>query len=37
METVLIGSTLLGSFVTAFWLQKAALEALFRALNPNRN
>lgn len=36
MDTLLIGATLVGSFATAFVLQKAALEALLRALEPNR-
>jgi hypothetical protein len=32
----LIGATLIGSFATAFVLQKAALEAVLRAINPER-
>ncbi len=36
METFVMGATLVGSFATAFVLQKAALEALFRAMDPNR-
>jgi hypothetical protein len=31
-----VGATLVGSFATAFVLQKAALEALFRAMDSNR-
>jgi hypothetical protein len=37
METFVIGATLAGSFATAFVLQKAALEALFRAMDANRH
>jgi hypothetical protein len=37
MDTVLIGATLMGSFAAAFVLQKAALEALFRALDLHRH
>jgi hypothetical protein len=37
METFVIGATLVGSFATAFVLQKAALEALFRAMDANRH
>jgi len=36
METFVIGAALVGSFVTAFVLQKAALEALFWAMDPHR-
>ena len=36
METFLIGTTLLGSFIGAFMLQKAALEGLFRLMNAER-
>jgi len=36
METFVVGATLVGSFATAFVLQKAALEALFRAMGRNR-
>ena len=36
METVLIAATLLGSFVGAFAIQKAALEGLFRIMDPTR-
>jgi hypothetical protein len=36
MEALVIGVTLLGSFVGAFALQKAALEGLFRAMNADR-
>jgi hypothetical protein len=36
METLVIGGTLLGSFVGAFMIQKAALEGLFRILNTER-
>jgi hypothetical protein len=32
MEAVVLASTLIGSFATAFFLQKAALEALLRAM-----
>jgi len=32
METIIVGVTLVGSFVTAWSLQKAALEALFRVM-----
>ncbi len=37
MEAVVIGATLVGSFATAFMLQKAALNALFRAMDPQRH
>ena len=33
MEALIIGGTLAGSFVAAFYLQKAALEALLRAIS----
>jgi hypothetical protein len=36
METLVIGGALLGSFVGAFMIQKAALEGLFRILEPER-
>jgi len=36
METLVIGGTLLGSFVGAFVIQKAALEGLFRILTAER-
>jgi len=36
MDTLVIGGTLLGSFVGAFMIQKAALEGLFRALKAER-
>ncbi len=36
METVLIGATLVGSFATAFVLQKAALHMFFRAMGVDR-
>ncbi len=36
MEGVVIGMTLLGSFVGAFALQKAALEGFFRILGAER-
>jgi hypothetical protein len=36
METFVVGATLVGSFATAFVLQKAALEALFRAMDASR-
>jgi hypothetical protein len=36
MDTFVIGAALLGSFATGFVLQKAALEALFRAMDPHR-
>jgi hypothetical protein len=36
MELVVIGATLMGSFVGAFVLQKAALEGLFRIMDPQR-
>jgi len=36
METLVIGGTLLGSFVGAFVIQKAALEGLFRILAAER-
>ena len=37
MDTVVIGATLMGSFAAAFVLQKAALGALFRAMDPQRH
>jgi len=36
METVVIGGTLLGTFVGALWIQKAALDGLFRILMARR-
>jgi len=36
MEALTIGSALVGSFATAFWLQKATLEAVFKALELGR-
>jgi hypothetical protein len=36
MEAVLIAATLLGSFVGAVALQKAALEGLLRAMDADR-
>jgi hypothetical protein len=36
METLVIGGALLGSFVGAFVIQKAALEGLFRILRAER-
>ena len=36
MEAIVVGATLLGSFATAFLLQKAALEAFFRAMDADR-
>ncbi|MFB3827102.1 MAG: hypothetical protein ACE15B_10045 [Bryobacteraceae bacterium] len=36
MDTVLIGATLVGSFATAFLLQKAALHMFFRAMETDR-
>lgn len=36
MEAVVITATLFGSFVTAWAIQKTALEALFRVMEPNR-
>ena len=36
MEAFVITTTLLGSFVGAFALQKAALEGLFRMMDPER-
>ena len=36
MEAVVIAGTVLGSFVGAFALQKAALEGLFRMMNADR-
>jgi hypothetical protein len=36
METLVIGGALLGSFVGAFVIQKAALESLFRILGAER-
>ena len=36
MEAFVIGATLVGSFLGAFALQKAALEGLFRLMGPPR-
>ena len=36
MEAFVIAGTLLGSFVGAFALQKAALEGLFRMMSADR-
>ena len=36
METLLIGGTVLGTFVGAFVVQKAALEGFFRYLAAER-
>jgi len=36
MEAVVVTATLVGSFATAWAIQKSALEALFRAMSPNR-
>jgi hypothetical protein len=36
MEAVVITATLLGSFATAWVIQKTALEAIFRAMAPHR-
>jgi hypothetical protein len=36
MEAVVITATLFGSFATAFVIQKAALEGLFRMMATNR-
>jgi len=36
MEAFVIASTLVGSFLGAFLVQKAALEGLFRIMNAER-
>jgi hypothetical protein len=36
MEAVVVTAALLGSFATAWAIQKTALEALFRVMAPNR-
>ena len=36
MEAFVITATLFGSFATAFFIQRAALEGLFRMMDPNR-
>ena len=36
MEAIVIVGTVVGSFVGAFVLQKAALEGLFRMMNADR-
>jgi hypothetical protein len=36
MEGFVIGATVLGSFVGAFMIQKAALEGLFRIMRTGR-
>jgi hypothetical protein len=36
MEAFVIGATLVGSFATAFVIQRAALAAFFRAIDAGR-
>lgn len=36
METVVVGATVVGSLAAAFVLQRAALEAFFRAMDASR-
>lgn len=36
MEAFVIGATLVGSFATALAIQRAALEAFFRAMDTGR-
>jgi hypothetical protein len=36
MEAFVIAGTLIGSFATAFVIQKAALEGLIRMIDPDR-
>lgn len=36
MEALVVGGTLLGAFAGAFWIQKAALQGLFRILKAER-
>jgi hypothetical protein len=36
MEAVVVTAALVGSFATAWAIQKTALEALFRVMAPNR-
>ncbi len=36
MEAFVIGATLVGSFATAFVIQKAALQAFLRAMHAGR-
>jgi hypothetical protein len=36
MEAFVIAGALIGSFATAFFIQKAALEGLFRVIGPER-
>ena len=36
MEAVIVVGTVIGSFAAAFWLQKAALEGLFRIITTER-
>jgi hypothetical protein len=36
MEAIVIGTTFVGSITAAFWLQKAALEAFFKAVMNDR-
>jgi len=36
MEAFVITATLFGSFATAFFIQRAALEGLFRMMDPSR-
>lgn len=37
METLTVGAVVVGSFATAFLLQKALLEVLLRALNSHQS
>lgn len=36
MDAIVIGATLVGSLATAFVIQKAALQAFFRAMGSER-
>jgi hypothetical protein len=36
MDAFVIGATVFGTFVGAFVIQKAALEGLFRIMDPHR-
>lgn len=36
METIIVGATVVGSFVAAWSLQKVTLEALFRVMDHQR-
>ncbi len=36
MQAVIVIGTVIGSFAGAFWLQKAALEGLFRIIHTER-